>query len=519
MESLLGRAVSQPKRIRVDSSDEYGSDSSRPVDLTSPATSPEANVTEVSGIPTSINNVVPDPANADSHDGSIDSPILLDCDRQAPRSTPPGGFPILQQTGHPETDSEESFAGNDSDSDVDEDENGTDGEVEVDEAADIVDSESENESEEDEQEEDDDDDDTDGLFSQLRPRSVAGLERPSPSPRVSPDQDHLSPFPSQVREKAINSIFTRQHSPKRLLSTLNTTAGAQVPSTYPTAATGSVLEASPFNEEWFEHVNPRVPSPSDKAMAKSSQPPPPTYPSDDFWNTWAPNQLPLPSHQMPFPSFSPSPLPYSHTAQESFPFGPLRSSEGYLSHFGNRLADTTKRYGSASSDALQTNRVLAAEPDSLEAKLRTVLEPVESTVNTTRVSIADIVDKASGEANSSPGPNPLKRKATEFEASDSAAPVNNTADSQQDLSESSPPDAQPQPDVKDILLTDSQLLQINSPVEASSGRTACERRRKRVRTTHAGTFVKYATVAAMGAIVGGIGTVATLASLPTDFFG
>lgn len=499
------KTVSQPRRTHVDSSDEYGSDSSQPVDLTSPATSPEVKATVFSSIPTSTSSVVPGPRDAYNHDGSIDSPILLDCEQQAMRSTPPGAFPTLQQVGRPEADSEDSFAENDSESDADEKESGSDGEAEVN-----ADSESENESEDDEQ----DDDDEGDVFSQLRPRSVTHRGRQSPSPSVSSDQDDRCPSASRVHEKA------RPHPQRLSLSDLNTTAtSAPVSPNYPTAATAPVLDVPSFSDEWFEHANPRVPSPSDKAMAKSSQPPPPNYSYDDFWNTWTPNQLPLPSYRISFPPCGPPSLPYSHNAQESFPFGPHRSTESYLDHFGNRMADMTKQYTSASSDLLQTNHVPATEPDSLEAKLRTVMEPVDSTVNATRLSIADIVDKVSGEANSSPDLNPLKRKATEFEASDSAVPVSNATGSHQDLPDSSLPDAQPQPDVSDILLSDSQLQQIRSPVEAKRGRTAHDHRQKRVKTTHAGTFMKYTTVAVMGAIVGGIGTVATLASLPTDFFG
>ena len=176
----------------------------------------------------------------------------------------------------------------------------------------------------------------------------------------------------------------------------------------------------------------------------------------------------------------------SNNANESFPFGPHRSSGGYLRHVANEIS---------SAYPLKPRFLADEEAD---------IEKARADAPATRVSVSDIVE---AHTQNHPTSNNLKRKANDFEA--------DLDDNSQDngITQDSITDAQPRPYMEDLELTQSQIPEIRPIKEVAP--TTEKHRRKRNR---AYTFMKYAAVATVGAAVGSIGTIAGLSSLPADFF-
>ncbi|BDD60200.1 hypothetical protein MPDQ_002800 [Monascus purpureus] len=131
-----------------------------------------------------------------------------------------------------------------------------------------------------------------------------------------------------------------------------------------------------------------------------------------------------------------------------------------------------------------------------------------------RVSIADIVDTSPLEPRTIQKPS-MKRKAAEMEIDSVGSEPAALAASSSRGHEISLQDAQilPRtPEESTKALPDLVPIQINEEDE---------RRRKRIKTTQESrrrSIVSHVTTAVVGAVVGGLGTVALLASLPPDFF-
>lgn len=168
-----------------------------------------------------------------------------------------------------------------------------------------------------------------------------------------------------------------------------------------------------------------------------------------------------------------------------------------------------------------------------------------STPATTRVSIADIVDESTSEVHYSGQKNSLKRKADDMDLDSVASELaefggfSSLPECQASFGEaqvagvcsdvtSSLPDAQPQTPVKVFDNSVSQLTNISAILEPEIPHPVVVRTpegepcRKRVKISdesRRSSFAKYAASALIGAVFGGIGTVAALASLPPDFFG
>ncbi|CRG88398.1 hypothetical protein PISL3812_05428 [Talaromyces islandicus] len=425
------KSVPKPVEHSSDSSDfDYGSDISRPLDLTSPVTSPEVKQTDLPK-PAAVE---PSPAH-----GSSSDPITASQDPQFTRSSPPGSFPI-------------DFARSDeTDSEFDDDDvisesysawiakrDGSDGYEDsiADEDVFIYDENDENE--------DESKDDKENHHEQVEE---------APHKATSPAPEAVLPVPPIVGEADHLSTVGNAPSSFAALDDDSIVASAsQGPPSFIPVLRQETSAMADFQSQLRDYEMQRVPSPSDKAMAK-----PPQYNPYECWGTW--ECIP--------------PV----TANESFPFGPHRST-GYLQH----LTGETGRAPIISSRALDNEK--ATEP----AK--------------TGVSIADIVEAAE------PVSGPSKRKADEFESDLDDLKLGGSQENTQD----SIPDAQPRPELNTIVVSDSQVP-TSSPV---SGRR--ESRRKRAKTRQSNGIFKYATAAVIGAVVGGISTVAALAALPSDYF-
>ncbi|OJJ48756.1 hypothetical protein ASPZODRAFT_141014 [Penicilliopsis zonata CBS 506.65] len=152
----------------------------------------------------------------------------------------------------------------------------------------------------------------------------------------------------------------------------------------------------------------------------------------------------------------------------------------------------------------------------------------------TRVSIADILDATDPEHTDPPRVT-LKRKAPEMEMdSIISAPIESQVHSAPDNAMSMSQDAQPQNISGPVDL--SQLSAISSTGDKPSANEEAEasqppvsplsrseeplRKKARVENEapHARGYISHAATALVGAVVGGLGTIALLASLPPDFF-
>lgn len=156
-------------------------------------------------------------------------------------------------------------------------------------------------------------------------------------------------------------------------------------------------------------------------------------------------------------------------------------------------------------------------------------KPGPSNPSAKRVSVSDVVEQSSGVKQ--PSQQPLKRKAHEME-SDSfqselaeiesylgqSAGVNTSMGRDSDNEESFSQDAQPRTSDSGAKCSASQLREL-PPIDAhSSGQ---EPPRKRVNTgqrSRMGGLAAHATTALVGAMLGGLGTIVALASLPPEYF-
>lgn len=431
---------------------EYGSDMSRPLDLTSPVTSPEI---KVSQLPTK-------PLN-DATVATIQQTTLTTNEAAVPSSPPFHAASPEMSEDEDQSESEEEEDASESEDSAGEEQKG------------MFDEDSED-SEDDHYEGSDWGEDAQAPAFSVFEGDVA---QPTGSFKVneSSARDESQAF-SQVPNQ---SILTNQ-----------TSAPGMAPQVQPRTSTESTQQGF----TWPEYIIQRVPSPSDKAMAKPMDIPAPAV---------APC---LASAYQPYNNISPAIQAWasrnqgltsdfsSMDANQSFPFGPHRSSGGYLRHFAN---DISGGY------SLKTG-FLADEEPAIVKKAEKAEKPVAAP---TRVSIPGIVEAYTQSRPSTS--NKLKRKANELEADleDDSQETGNTQDSITD--------AQPRPDMQDLELTQSQIPEIQ-PVKEVAPTSNEEQRRKRVKPNQAYTFMKYAAVAAVGAAVGSIGTIAGLSSLPSDFF-
>jgi hypothetical protein len=154
----------------------------------------------------------------------------------------------------------------------------------------------------------------------------------------------------------------------------------------------------------------------------------------------------------------------------------------------------------------------------------------------TRLSIADIVDASDWTATSGVKPS-RKRKAPEMESDleeldqdlegdfphVTSVDIYDLLDKQftSGSAESFSQDAQPQVAPVDLDASLSHLTVTQNPSDAPKAAKPAakiERPSKRQRVSGAGSFRSHVASALLGAMVGGLGTVALLASLPTDYF-
>lgn len=328
-----------------------------------------------------------------------------------------------------------------------------------------------------------------------------------------------------------------------------------------------------YQDNWPADSSPhRVPSPSDKAMAKTSNPPVPSY----SYGTFAPSfdEWPVPqasSHppQVPFNPYQPPALnslhSYANYLPQSFPLPQSRSSlrnlgpspsTPFVEQFSDeRLNDyRTKPIGSCGAFGQvppafvqgNTHPVNASEfpkppLDQGNSREKPTVSSAVTATTTTRVSIADIVDESGSEVQCPDVKRPPKRKDADTELehplsetddpgelqSFSDCPVpssSNHVESDEKDTTTSLPDAQLQPAVKDLApnsqLTETSVLQSEPAQPMDTDTRKPEPRRKRIKIRHEnhGGTLRYTAAALAGAVAGSIATVAVLASLPPDFF-
>lgn len=441
-----------------DSSDmEYGSDMSRPLDLTSPVTSPEFKVSQLPAKPLNDATVAT----------TIQQTTLTTSEAVVPPSSPPyhaASPEISDDINHSESDEVEEDDGSEVEESAGEEQGG------------IFDEDSEDS-------EDDHYEGSDwGEEAQAPAFSVfqGGVTRPAGGFKAD-----------EVESSAHDENGAFSQMPDQPILTNHASVPAMATQVEPLTSTESIQQGF----TWPEYFIPRVPSPSDKAMAKPIDIPAPAA-APCLTSTYQPYSNIAPAIQAWASRNQGSTTSFaSHDANESFPFGPHRSSGGYLRHAAN---DISGGY------SLKTHFLADEEPQAVEKSDK----PVHAPAN--RVSVPDIVETYA--QNHTSTSNKLKRKANEMEAdsNDNSQEIGNTQDSITD--------AQPRPDLPDFQLTQSQVpgTQLIKEVALVSNE---EHRRKRVKSSQAYTFMKYAAVAAVGAAVGSIGTIAGLSSLPADFFG
>uniref|UniRef100_A0A093VBD9 Uncharacterized protein C3H7.13 n=1 Tax=Talaromyces marneffei PM1 TaxID=1077442 RepID=A0A093VBD9_TALMA len=475
------KAVSAPQKSSPwsDSSDmEYGSDMSRPFDLTSPITSPEI---KVSQLPTK-------PLNDATVAASAHQTIFTTSEAVVPPSSPPVFCAASPEQSEDENQSEfeEEEGGSESEDSTGEEQKG------------MFDDDSED-SEDDHYEGSDWGEDTELCDAQAPAFSVfeGEMARRTGSFKVN-----------EVESSACDENQATSQVPNQPNLTNQTPAPGMVPQMQSCTSTQSAQQGF----TWPDYLLPRVPSPSDKAMAKPMEIPAPAVtpslapalqpyshfpPANVAIQAWASrNQGPSNSTFNEASALTNSFV--SNNANESFPFGPHRSSGGYLRHMANDVSIQCSP-GFYMKPLYSGNE----EPEGVKKVEKPVHTP------TTRVSVTDIV-----EANTQSHPsssNKLKRKANDFEA-DLKEDSQETSSSQDSIT-----DAQPRPDMQELELTQSQIPD-TQPIKEVAHTDNEEHRRKRVKQNQAYTFMKYAAVAAIGAAVGSIGTIAGLSSLPADFF-
>lgn len=592
-DSISAEMTSNPHVVISDSDSESESESSNEVELSSPFTSPESkhsDASEARNVQTAVKGSRYETDDANPCEGSHQSPIHLDRDEpplesgghrgvrpvgmppkqvlgqpsdHTPRSpspslqeddkpvrlpkrpvlgqpvshTPPGAYPSFQDEAHVEIPDHDQDSADDSDQSSDDDWN----------------SNGENWS------------DKEGSDSSMSAKVGDGYFD-TDSSSVASNNSSLSPAPYSVAHddsvghsevddsddeneessRSTNDPFDEEEmiarSPKSPVVAQTPASSAQVPTIFPqdNSRLGQMPNPIQYQDNWSMDYNvTRVPSPSDKAMAKTSTAPLSSYPYGSFTPTFeewsAPHQSGQPQ-QLSFPPFQPASLvnnlsSYANAAHEPFAFGSHQSSEGYLNHYSDKPASVSSQFVHPPlSTSFESVRGQVAGSDFIRPKSHATDRSdelnLENTVSTTRVSISDIVEKSTGESHASEQTNPLKRKAADFEADMGFSNTGSLGNDPAVLEDSSFPDAQPRPVIQDPALTESQLTEIPAPTEPKPAHPTdiddkqAEQRRKRVKTgrKHGGNFIRYAATAVMGAVVGSIATVATLASLPPGFF-
>jgi hypothetical protein len=552
---------SHPQVVIPDSDieSESGSNINRPMDLSSPVTSPEIknSATSEARVVQNVGNDDESKANeADFNQGSQQSPILLDLDESQLESEisqarlepvglpkrvlcfPPGAYPNLQDDVHVEIPSTKQDRADDSDRSSDDDWSGNHGDFSEKESSDSGISANP-------------DDGVSSDMDSLSGSSTSSL-RPLGSYFVADDNSttHAEAAESDVgrciieNEESSSSdeeddgseedeeemLAAPQSSLRIPMVPQNPASGSRVSAVFPEdnarlSETGNPLR---YQDHWpADYSVPRIHGPSDKALAREPNTPLPGHPYGGYaspFEEWPTLHQSAPAPPLPFPPFAFS--PYTNAAQAPFNYGPHQPSESYLGHYGAKSAANPQFMHVPPSTSFES--VCGSGSDFSRSKSHSADrsdKPLEATGITTRVSISDIVEKST-EVHSSEQVNLLKRKARDFEAEIDIPDTNPFGDDTAVLGDDSLPDAQPQPVIQDAVLPESQLTEISTLVEPAAAprqvvdtRNA-EHRRKRVKIAEnrRGSFIRYAASAIVGAVVGGVATVATLASLPPDFF-
>ncbi|KAL4916861.1 hypothetical protein BDW62DRAFT_95940 [Aspergillus aurantiobrunneus] len=118
---------------------------------------------------------------------------------------------------------------------------------------------------------------------------------------------------------------------------------------------------------------------------------------------------------------------------------------------------------------------------------------------------------------------PKKRKAAEIGVdpadliSDKASVCSSQEAPKLPNEDSDIPDAQPQSIAAILNASDSQLTPVPAPESPKEVKEE-ERPTKKIKTSHRGSLRSHATTAVVGAVLGAVGTIAALASLPPDYF-
>jgi hypothetical protein len=589
-ESTPPKLAPHPQFVILDSDTDSDSDDSRLLDHQSPGTSPlvkdmDANNTEEQ--PQTPHGVDRPKTDANMHlnpsDGNRQTPELPNDRLQSSPSNPPGAYPEAEDKCYSQA------ADSESDSEL----------MQASPAEEVTDLESDNWDMEhispdsylsDELGDDDSLNENYSVTSSLRSVSPSYKVRYAVSEHSSDGclqsngwesgrQSFDNTSPSQLSKSAVH-----QQSETAPVAANNSAPGSQALSQTPTDNSPQAntrlgemnYDPVQYQDNWpADSSPPRVPSPSDKAMAKTSNPPVPSYSYSTFppsFDEWPVPQASSHPPQVPFSPYQPPALvnslhSYANYLPQSFPLpqsrsslrNPLGGSSGFVEQFSDeRLNDyRTKPIGNCNAFGQQVpptfvqtcnphpvNASAFAKPplDQGNNREKPTLSSV-TTTTTTRVSIADIVDESGSEVHCPDVKRPPKRKAADTELE---PPLSETDDPGEPQSFSdcpvsfspchiendnkdiipSLPDAQLQPTAKD-LAPDSQLAETSTllhsepvqPVDTDTRKPEPRRKRIKVRNGgQGGTFARYAATALVGAVVGGITTVAALASLPPDFF-
>ncbi|KAF7159089.1 hypothetical protein CNMCM5623_004322 [Aspergillus felis] len=228
--------------------------------------------------------------------------------------------------------------------------------------------------------------------------------------------------------------------------------------------------------------------------------------------------------------------------------GPFINSQPRTAFFefdkGNRVPSTVATNTSQPSREQRPNEEdVESQDDSSRVDLQSKPHLVSSMAGSgatrdsnTRLSIADIVDTSEWTATSGVKPS-RKRKAPEMESDSeeldqdlaghfphaTSVDICDLFDNQftSGSAETFSQDAQPQVAPVDLDASLSHLMATQNPnaaPKATKPATKNDRPSKRQRVSGAGSFGSHVASALLGAMVGGLGTVALLASLPTDYF-
>lgn len=468
------KAVSKQQKTSPwsDSSEmEYGSDMSRPLDLTSPVTSPEINV-----------SYLPDKSIGDANDAPRRNITVVAEELVIPPSSPPA------QSDSPGVSEDE----NQSESEEEDDDANESGNSEGDEQKGMFDDDSED-SEDDQYEGSDWGEET-ALDAQAPAFSVfeGEMARPLESTKVSNEVGSSTYGEGQNFSQV--PVYPPQAS--------RIPAPAMVHQVQP----GTTTDSAQQGISWPGCLVPRAPSPSDKAMAKPIDIPAPAVarsaaPAYQSYSNISPAIQAWTSRNQGPSSFTFNDASQStnsfalNNANESFPFGPHRSSGGYLRHLA---------YDISGGYDLKTGTLADGEPEAVKKVDEPVNTPIGASFSETNETCPRVHPSSSGK---------LKRKADTFEDYFE----DNHKSQKSGNAEDSITDAQPRPDIQDLELTQSPIAEMQPIKEVAPTRTE-QHRRKRVKPNKAYTLMKYAAVAVIGAAVGSIGTIAGLSSLPADFF-